>query len=364
MDGAVVPHRQTVILHAVAPPSAIHHLSSNIAMLSLDDFLKEWNAPEPTLRVQTSGSTGTPKAMWVEKRRMLASARLTCDFLGLTAADTALLCMNLDYIGAKMMVVRSLERGMRLVAVPPSGHPYADLPADCRAEGRITFAAMVPLQVYNALQRPEEEAWLRGIRHLIIGGGAVDDHLARRLRSFPHHVWSTYGMTETLSHIALRRLNGPEASEWYRPFPTVSLGLNADGCLVVDAPQVHSGPLVTRDIVELRRDGAFRILGRRDNVIVSGGVKIQAEEVERTLHPHLAQPFLVTKAPSAKYGEQVVLLTEATDLAEVAEVCMNALPKYWVPRRYLHVSRLPLTATGKPARAEAEHIARAAVAQP
>lgn len=323
----------------------------------LEEFLTEWNAPGDRLLVHTSGSTGTPKPLWVEKQRMLNSARITCDFLGLTAADTALLCMNLDYIGAKMMVVRSLERGMRLVCVPPTGHPAAALSVEQRRPGAISFAAMVPLQVYNTLQVPAEEAWLRSVRQLIIGGGAVDDGLARRLRRFPNAVWSTYGMTETLSHIALRRLSGPKASEWYTPFHGVQLGQDADGYLVIDAPLVHDGRLVTHDRVELLPGKGFRILGRKDNVIVSGGIKIQIEEVEKALRPFLAKPFLITKAPSAKYGEKVVLLTEATDMAEVAELCTNALPQYWVPRKYVHTDHIPLTTNGKPARAEAEKLA-------
>lgn len=320
----------------------------------LDEFLREWKDEKKCVMVHTSGSTGEPKAILVEKERMLNSARITCDFLGLTGDDTALLCMNLDYIGAKMMVVRSLERGMKLVAVPPMGHPYVGLPAEYRKRGRITFAAMVPLQVYNSLQVPEEADWLRSVNHLIIGGAAVDGQLARQLRTFPNHVWSTYGMTETLSHIALRRLNGPDASEWYKPFDTVEISKNAEGCLVIDAPLVHDGALVTNDMVEISPTKGFRILGRKDNVIVSGGVKIQIEEVEKTLEPFLAKPFLITKAPSEKFGEQVVLLTEDTDMAEVSEICMNSLPKYWVPRKYVHVDKIPLTETGKPARKEAE----------
>lgn len=323
----------------------------------LEEFLTAWNDGGDTVMVQTSGSTGVPKAMRVEKRRMLNSARITCDFLGLTSADTALLCMNLKYIGAKMMVVRSLERGMRLVTVRPSGHPYAELPTDFRGQGRVTFAAMVPLQVYNTLQVPEENRWLCGVNHLIIGGGAIDAHLEERLKTFPHHVWSTYGMTETLSHIALRRLNGKAASEWYKPFHTVQVSQNADGCLVIDAPLVHEGPLVTNDRVEIKQGKGFRILGRRDNVIVSGGVKIQIEEVEKKLQGVLAAPFLVTKSRSEKYGEQVALLTEDTDIGKVMGACMATLPKYWVPRKYVHVDRIPLTENGKPARKIAERMA-------
>ena len=199
------------------------------------------------------------------------------------------------------------------------------------------------------------------IRHLIIGGGAIDDALASALKTFPNHVWSTYGMTETLSHIALRRLNGPEASEWYTPFPSVKLSLNENHCLVIDAPLVCPSRLVTNDIAELSSGTVpnikFRILGRKDNVICSGGIKIQIETVERQLRPHLQAPFLITKRPDAKFGEVVVLLTEGT-VPEAKEVCLRILPKYHQPRVYLHVDQIPLTATGKPARKEAENIAK------
>ena len=191
------------------------------------------------------------------------------------------------------------------------------------------------------------------VKHLIIGGGAIDDALARELAGFPNHVWSTYGMTETLSHIALRRLNGAEASDWYTPFEGVSLSQTDEGCLVIDAPAVHDGPLVTNDIVELS-DKGFRILGRKDNVICSGGIKIQTEEVERMLKPHLPAPFMITKRPDRKFGEQVVLLTESTDMDRVREICQQVLPKFWQPRSYAHIDALPMTETGKPARKEAE----------
>lgn len=220
---------------------------------------------------------------------------------------------------------------------------------------------MVPMQVYNSLQVPEEKERLMQIRHLIIGGGAIDDALAAALTTFPNHVWSTYGMTETLSHIALRRLNGPDASEWYTPFPSVKVSLNEDRCLVIDAPLVCPSRLVTNDIADLSSgtdpEVKFRILGRKDNVICSGGIKIQIETVERQLRPHLQAPFLITKRPDAKFGEAVVLLTEGT-VPEAQEVCERILPKYHQPRVYLHVDQIPLTATGKPARKEAENIAK------
>lgn len=256
--------------------------------------------------VHTSGSTGAPKPLWVETSRMLASARITCDFLGLRKGDTALLCLPLDYIAGMMVVVRALERGLRLIEVPPTGHPLATLTT------APDFAAMVPLQVYNSLKEPRERYLLSQIGNLIIGGGAIDEALSKELADFPNAIWSTYGMTETLSHIALRRLSGPEASLWYTPFESVNVSLSDEGCLVIDAPAVCAKTLITNDIAELAPDGRrFRILGRRDNVIDSGGVKIQIEEVERLLRPHLEQPFMITRHSDEKFGEIVVLLTEA-----------------------------------------------------
>jgi O-succinylbenzoic acid--CoA ligase len=219
------------------------------------------------------------------------------------------------------------------------------------------------------LQVPEERERLMAIKHLIIGGGAIDEAMAEELKSFPNAVWSTYGMTETLSHIALRRLSGPECSDWYTPFPSVGVSQDDDGCLVIDAPAVHDGILVTNDIVELipplpvggGQGRAFRILGRKDNVICSGGVKIQIEEVERLLRKHTQLPFLISKCSDKKFGEAVVLLTESDDLDSLRLLCQQVLPHFWQPRHYLHVGKLPFTGTGKPARKEAERLATLAV---
>lgn len=338
--------------------------------MTVNDFLQEWNSPSETLLVHTSGSTGKPKPMWVEKQRMLNSAHITCDFLGLRPGDSALLCMSLDYIAGKMMVVRSIERKLRLFSVKPSGHPLSDESLAKMVEMDFDFVAMVPMQVYNTLHVPQERERLSRIKHLIIGGGAIDDALAEELRSLPGAVWSTYGMTETLSHIALRRLNGEEASEWYQPFDSVGVSLNSDGCLVIDAPLVCSEPLVTNDIAEIKQQETsshssdassslktssphvlFRIKGRKDNVICSGGIKIQIEEVENLLRQHLDAPFLLAKKKDEKFGEIAVLVTESGDLEGVEAICRQVLPKYWVPRQYLHFDQLPMTETGKPKRA-------------
>lgn len=323
-------------------------------MTTLEEFLSEWRNEADRVLVHTSGSTGSPKPMWVEKRRMAASARTTCRFLGLKEGDTALLCLPLDYIAGKMMAVRAEVCGLRLISVPPTGHPLAGLKA------APVFAAMVPAQVFNSLQVPAEREMLRQTRHLIIGGGAIDESMAAELRSFPNAVWSTYGMTETLSHIALRRLSGPGATEWYTPFDGVTVSLSPEGCLAIAAPEVCEGTLTTNDIARLAPDGRrFCIIGRKDNVICSGGIKIQAEEVERALAPHLHTPFIITKRTDAKFGEAVVLLVEGGSTAEAEAACRQALPKYWQPRAILPVGRIPTTETGKPARKEAERLAAA-----
>ena len=328
-------------------------------------FIDEWNNDSAYVEVKTSGSTGEPKRMLVEKRRMLNSARITCDFLGLKPGDTALLCMSTDYIAGKMMVVRSIERGLKLIEVEPCGHPLdiKHLTLNIKHSQfsifnfQFDFAAMVPMQVYNSLQVPEEKERLMAIRHLIIGGGAIDEAMEAELRTFPHAVWSTYGMTETLSHIALRRISGPEASEWYMPFPTVKLSTTDEGCLVIDAPEVCAQTLTTNDIVELKSDGRFRIRGRKDNVICSGGIKIQIEEVEQILKKYMRVPYIISKRKDEKFGEIVVLLTEG-DTAEAQTICQQVLPKYHQPKVYLHVNQIPLTETGKPARKRVEELAK------
>ena len=323
--------------------------------MTLEDFLSEWNNDSDRVLVHTSGSTGKPKPMMVEKKRMLNSARITCDFLGLKPGDTALLCMSLDYIAGKMVVVRSIERHLHLISVSPSGHPLKDIIEE------ITFAAMVPMQVYNTLQVPEERERLTHIRHLIIGGGAIDASLEKELQALPGNIaiWSTYGMTETLSHIALRRINGAEASEWYQPFDSVKISQTEEGCLVIDAPLVCAETLVTNDIVEIEsyiynkvEKTRFRIKGRKDNVICSGGIKIQIEEVEEFLKPHLEKPFMLAKKKDEKFGEIAVLMSEDKEIKTVEATIRRLLSdhKYWIPREFRYVDHLPLTETGKPKR--------------
>ena len=291
--------------------------------------------------------------MLVEKRRMEASARITCQFLGLKRGDTALLCMPLDYIAGKMVVVRAIVWGLKLIDIPPCGHPLKQI------DTPPVFAAMVPMQVFNSMQDASERQKLWQIKHLIIGGGAINDDMAAELRQHPNAVWSTYGMTETLSHIALRRLSGPQASEWYEPFDGVNVSTNADGCLVIDAPTVCALPLTTNDIAEIAADGRrFRIRGRKDNVICSGGIKLQIEEMEAKLRPYINVPFLISKRSDPKFGETVVMIAETNDIESLKTICKERLNKYEQPHKYIAVDSIPTTETGKPARAKAMEIAQ------
>ncbi len=317
-------------------------------------FLSDWFSESPYITVHTSGSTGTPKEFTVRKVQMMQSAILTCSYLHLRKGDNALLCMPLQYIAGKMVVVRSLVAGLNLILRTPSGHPLADVTTPLR------FAAMIPLQVYNTLQVPEERERLCRTEILIVGGGAINKELEADIRALPNIVYSTYGMTETLSHIALRRLNGPEASEAYTPFPSVQLSLSPDNTLVINAPMVCDETLVTNDIAQLHPDGTFTILGRKDNIINTGGIKVQIECVEETLRSIISTTFAITAVPDPRLGEAIVLLMEKITERDglVATLAsgnsrpsqmeiIGILPPYQRPRYILEVDAIPLTGSGK-----------------
>ena len=312
------------------------------ALWDLYLFLNEWFDASPIITVHTSGSTGVPKELVVRKDRMMQSARLTCEFLNLQAGDTALLCMNLRYIGAMMMVVRSLVAGLNLVVRPASGHPLSDV------EVPLKFAAMVPLQVYNTLRVPAERKRLEHTDILIIGGGAVDDSLEAELKTIPIAAYSTYGMTETLSHIALRRLNGEAASKCYYPFPSVELSLSAENTLIGKARLICDDVLQTNDIACLCSDGGFTIAGRKDNVINSGGIKIQAEEMENRLQPFIPVPFAVTAVPDPCLGQALTLLIAGKpDIKELENKLHAVLETYYRPKHIFITELIPQTENGK-----------------
>ncbi len=316
-------------------------------------FIDEWNSDTRHMAVTTSGSTGDPKTLLVEKERMRASARMTLRALGLKAGDTALLCMPLKYIAGKMVVVRALTGRLRLIVTAPSSRPFRTLTTS------PTFAALTPMQAVESLEHAHDAALMRGVRQLIIGGGAIPPTLEAELRHFPNAVWSTYGMTETLSHIALRRLSGAEASLRYSPCQGVGVSLNGEGCLQINAPALCDEPLTTNDLAELHPDGTFTIVGRRDNVVCSGGIKLHIEKIEERLRAFIDIPFMLTSADDPRLGEALTLLyVGGTDARQYVEnACRNALDPYEVPRHFLAVNALPLTETGKPARKRAKLLA-------
>jgi len=306
--------------------------------LELFRFLEDWFDPSEEMIVHSSGSTGKPKPMVVKKKFMMQSACITCDFFGLESNDRILLCMSLNFIAGKMMVVRALVAGLDLYLMDPSGNPLKDTDVSFR------FASMVPMQIFNSLQNPVEAERLREIGVLLIGGGVIDAALENALNDFPNAVYASYGMAETLSHIALRRVNGLNASLNFTPLPSVNLSLSEDSALIIDAPLVCEKRIFTNDVAEIKPDGSFRILGRKDNVIVTGGLKVQAETLEATLSTFIHVPFAISSLPDAKFGEIIVLVVEQP-INEFGLI--NMLPSFQVPKKILVVKSIPRTESGK-----------------
>lgn len=321
-------------------------------------FVEEWNNDSTSINVHTSGSTGAPKLVRVEKSRMRASARMTLRFLRIPPESTALLCMPLRYIAGKMMVVRASEGNLRLLRQAPSVTPYlTTLPP-------IYFLAVTPMQALGLLREERQRPIFQGIPRIIIGGGAITHELHAALQNCEGEVYSTYGMTETLSHIAMRRLNGPEQSEWYTPLDGISVCQNDAGCLVIEAPSLCSDILTTHDVCELRPDHAFRILGRTDNIISSGGIKLSLENLEQRL-TDIGFPFMFTYVADSLLGQALTLLyvapqhDDASAEKSIAAAIESRLDRYERPRHVFRVDHLPTTETGKPARHDAHLLAEA-----
>ncbi len=266
-------------------------------------FLTEWYSSEPVIRSQTSGSTGKPKTILLEKSRMVQSAQMTADFFRLPAGSTALLCLSPDYIAGKMMLVRAATLGWVLHLSAPSSSPLAGLPE----EADLDFCAMVPMQVRHAVEHPEK---LNKIRQLIIGGGAVSPTLWHRLQNIQTRCFATYGMTETITHIAVKPLNGPDACDTYTCLPGVKTWPDNRNCLIVKAPHLVADDVVTNDVVEWEDFTHFIWKGRWDNVVNSGGIKLFPEELEKPLGALLDRRYFFFGEPDETYGDQLVLLIE------------------------------------------------------
>lgn len=311
-------------------------------MQEIRRFLQEWSAPTDRICVQTSGSTGKPKQLSVLKQHMLESARISCAYFGLTEKKRVLFALPVGYIAGKMMLVRALHAGLDLYPIAPTGHPFqveppANIPYD--------FAPLVPLQIYNSLQSSNETKGLLNCRQLLIGGSALDSDLEDRLRVLPNEIYMSYGMTETLSHIALRRINGTEASPYYQPLAGVRLRIDDEGCLLIDAAHIGVHALHTNDRVNMRPDGTFRVLGRRDQIINTGGIKIEVEVLEQQLSEWIKQDFALTSVPDAKFGEALVLIHTGKPI-DVSLFQAN-VPAHCIPKHQRSVDALPRTDSGK-----------------
>jgi L-alanine-DL-glutamate epimerase-like enolase superfamily enzyme len=277
--------------------------------MELIEFLHQWFSDEETILVRTSGSTGEPKDIRLQKTAMIRSAVATGRELGLSNHPDALLCLSTRYIAGMMMVVRAMVYGHDLVPVKPDGNPLLHLSGDRTP----SFAAMVPAQVYNALKDPVSLARLKEIKTLIIGGGEIHPALERELQQIPNRVYATYGMTETITHIALRRVNGTDRKEYFTALPGVVLSTDGRGCLVINSPGILQAEQVTNDLAELLGSREFRWLGRVDNVINRGGQKIIPEEIERRLINCLKERFFIGAVPDDKFGRLPVLFVESEE---------------------------------------------------
>jgi O-succinylbenzoic acid--CoA ligase len=326
------------------------------------DFCQHWLSGQETFTIQTSGSTGQPKTILLTRAQMVTSAHWTGQALGLAPGDRALVCLSVTYIAGMMMLVRGFELGLHLTVIEPVSRPLAPfVPAEA-----FDFTAMVPLQLHATLHgHVHERTILDGMKAVLIGGAPVSLALEEQLQRVQAPLYHTYGMTETVSHIALRRLNGPQRSDRFVPFAEVRLGLDARGGLTITSALTRGETLYTNDLVEFHTDGSFRWLGRIDNVINSGGVKVHIEQVERVLEAYLLhyqggvyaeRRFFVGPFPHPRLGHAIVAVIEGEpcgdDLAPAFATALRAalqpaLTPYEIPRQVFFVPQLLETRTGK-----------------
>ena len=317
------------------------------------ELLRQWLLGAHEFGLRTSGSTGQPQLITLKRRQLEASAARTGDYFDLGPGDRALVCLNCDFIGGKMMLVRGLERDLHLTVVEPHADPFDAVAADAGFD----FAAFVPLQL-RAVLAAGRAGRLNAMRAILVGGAGVEPSLLTEIQKLTVPVYLTYGMTETASHVALRRLNGPEASDFYRVLPGIAAGQDARGCLTLRGDVTDDKLIVTNDIVELLpAQHGFRWLGRADFVINSGGVKVQAEKVEQVLEVALAElghsrRCFVAGRPDARLGEAVTAFVEGAPLPAAQEQQLLALlagrlEKYERPRQVVYVPEFRSTATGK-----------------
>ncbi len=303
-------------------------------------FVKEWLKDDRLIELKTSGSTGEPKSILVEKTQMLSSAAMTAGYFGFQKGQTALLCLPVHYIAGKMMVIRAMLSGLNLLCVPPSGDPLSTLPPDTV----IDFAPLLPMQLNAA-------ATTSSIKKILLGGAPVDPLLEQQLQLFPSEIFHGYGMTETLSHVALRHVNGPQHSDVYEALNGIDFETDERDCLVINASFLNV-PVYTNDVVDLYSSTSFSWKGRADFVVNSGGVKLYPEEIERRVAEYIPFRFFFAGVPDERFGEKLCLVMEGTPLAVeemnyLRDILRNHLDKYESPREFIFVPEFRMTTSGK-----------------
>ncbi len=295
---------------------------------AIGKFLLEWLNNETFVFVQTSGSTGKPKQILVEKSAMIASAKATGSFFKLQPKNTALLCLSADYIAGKMMLVRAITLGLDLDTKEPNSHPLESKKYD--------FVAMVPMQVENAL----EQLYL--VKTLLIGGTKVNYQLTKSILKTNCNAFESYGMTETISHIAIKKIG--ELS--FTVLPNVTISVDERSCLVIEALELSKEKIITNDIVSILNEFQFVLKGRIDNVINSGGVKIFPEEVEEKLAKYISSRFFIASVSDEKFGEKVILVVEGKPFI-LEDVIFSEVSKYQTPKEVVFIDKFVETETNK-----------------
>lgn len=303
----------------------------SIRINDVRSFINEWNSGLDFIESKTSGSTGKPKAIRLLKKHMVASAQMTGEFLKLKANDSALLCMSTETIAGKMMIVRAIVLDLNLIVTDITSVPLKN------SNRKIDFAAMVPMQVEGSLNE------LPLINKLIVGGGMISHYLWDAISESGVIAYQTFGMTETISHIAMRRISNELTN--YMTLPGVEIAVE-EGCLSINAPDLGVENLHTNDEVEIYEDSSFKWLGRKDFVINSGGIKIHPEVIEDKLEGLIQQSFFVIGLPDDTFGEKLILCIEGDSsiLKSELEACLD---KYYIPKEVYCFNVFERTASGK-----------------
>lgn len=300
----------------------------------IGDFLLEWTNDRDVVEVRTSGSTGLPKIIKLKKQAMVASALATGDYFNLEPGNTCLHCLPAHFIAGKMMMIRAMILGLELTTVEPLSRPVFN------KDTVFDFASMVPIQLDKTLN------FIDNIKLLLVGGAAVPKRLVSKLSNVEAAVFETYGMTETITHIAARGLNGASKSKYFTTLPGVMVSQDERNCLVIKADYLSNEPIITNDVVELISETEFNWLGRADHIINVGGVKMQPETIEEKLHSKIDKRFFVTSENDSKLGEHVVLVIES-DKYEIPTATFDDLEKFEIPKNIYFTPKFSEVTPGK-----------------